>query len=577
MKFNLIILIICIFIIQYSLSIKKESSVYSLFSNYAENKTESDNKPSSQSGNFTTTNKSYIIDLNDPNAELSDWLFISSDKLKDRYHFPVVTRREGDKEMNDFSIEGQLINKKFNDAKKDGSLDRRQFFFRARAGYVYYAETKSELNVLGSILMKNVSDAQPLKYAQNITTVSHCFNIIDYEEAIWRICALDNETKLKWMCSLEDYTKSDIELECNPDKNTQATAVQTRKVTQPVIVIPIPSKQCNEKWDHKNNGNDWECTCKDGRTQSPIDLPTKDDAVLSGSKPIFQYDYISAKAEESTIDGLITQGENIKIRYDRNAIRIPHPNLGKIIATDGGVFKAEEIVFHTPSEHTINGEQFDMEMQVIHYGTTKGDIAKQVILSFLFKKKPGVYNKFIDKLDFFNLPNSIDNLRDITTDLYIPSVFYNTDDEDNEFLKPFSFYTYDGSLTTPPCTERTTHYVVADPIPLSNTVIQLFKEALKIPDVTYEKGNYYIANDMSNSREVQPRNGREVIIYDHIKFNCPEYKPAPKKVEPVGHYEKHDNYVTEYYFVPSTEPSGIPGSLVVTENEAKGVPEKRIE
>jgi hypothetical protein len=144
-------------------------------------------------------------------------------------------------------------------------------------------------------------------------------------------------------------------------------------------------------------------------------------------------------------------------------------------------------------------------------------------------------------------------------------------------LKPFTFYTYEGSLTTPPCTERTTHYVVSDPIPLSNTVIQLFKEALKIPDVADEKGNYYISNDMSNSREVQPRNERQVIIYDHVKFNCPEYKPLPKKVEPVGHYEKHDNYVTEFFFVPSTDPSGIPGSLVVTEGEAKGIFEKRIE
>ena len=574
MKFNILILTICLLTINYSISIKKDSSVYSLFSNYMQNNTQPSN---TTSNNSTTIAKSYIIDLNDPNAELSDWLFISSDKLKDRNHFPVINRQEGDKEMHDFSIEGQLINRKFNEAKKDGAIDKRQFFFRARAGYVYFAETKSEINVLGSILMKNVTDAQPLKNAYNTTTVTHCFVIMDYEESSWRICALDKETKLKWMCSLEDFTKSDIDLECRPDQAAKATAISLRKITQPVIVIPIASKQCNEKWDYKTKGNGWECICKDGRSQSPIDLPTKDEATLSPVKPIFQYDFIPAKAEESSIDGLITQGEYIKIRYDRNAIRIPHPNLGKIITDDGGVFQAEEIVFHTPSEHTINGEQLDMEMQIIHYGRTKGDIAKQIVLSFLFKKKPGVYNKFIDKLDFFNLPNSIDNFRDITSDLYIPSVFYNTDDEDNEFLKPFSFYTYEGSLTTPPCTERTTHYVVADPIPLSNTVIQLFKEALKLPDSTDDKGNYYIANEMSNNREIQPRNGRDVTIYDHIKFNCPEYKPAPKKVEPVGHYEKHDNYVTEYFFVPSAEPSGIPGSLVVTENEAKGMPEKKIE
>jgi carbonic anhydrase len=551
-------------------------SLFSEYMTYEQNNTNSETYKANNSTASSTTNKSYIIDLNDPNAEISDWLFISSDKLKNQEQFPMLKRNQGEEERHKFSIEGQVVNKKFSDSQKEGAVDERQFYFRARAGYIYFTQTKSELNVLGSILMKKVSNAEPLNNAFNTTTVSHCLNVFDFEEQNWRICALNEETKLKWMCSLEDYTKSDIDFACKTyNKAESTTTVATRKVTQPVIIIPIASKQCNEKWNYLNKGSNWECTCKEGRSQSPIDLPTKDDADLSSSRPLFQYDFISAKAEETTIDGLMTEGENIKIRYDRNAIRILHPNLGKIITEDGALYQGEEIIFHTPSEHTINGEQFDMEMQIVHYGRSKGDIAKQAILSFLFKKKPGVYNKFIDKLDFFNLPNPIDNLRDITNDLFIPSVFYNTDDEDNIFLKPFSFFTYEGSLTTPPCTERTTHFVVADPIHLSNTVLQLFKEAIKQPDSKDDSGNYYVADELSNYREIQPRNDRQVLIYDHIKFNCPEYKPAPKKVESLGHYEKHDNYVTDYIFVPSGEPSGIPGSLVVTENEAKGIPEHK--
>ena len=92
-----------------------------------------------------------------------------------------------------------------------------------------------------------------------------------------------------------------------------------------------------------------------------------------------------------------------------------------------------------------------------------------------------------------------------------------------------------------------------------------------MPDSTDDKGNVYISDDVFNNREIQSRNDRKVYIYDHIMYNCPEYKPAPKKVEPAGHYEKHDSWATEYIFVPSVEPSGIPNSFVVTEDEAKGI------
>ena len=60
------------------------------------------------------------------------------------------------------------------------------------------------------------------------------------------------------------------------------------------------------------------------------------------------------------------------------------------VLMDGGVYNAQELSIHTPSEHTINGEKFDVELQIVHYGQTIGDTAKQVIVSFLFKKSPGI-------------------------------------------------------------------------------------------------------------------------------------------------------------------------------------------
>jgi len=256
--------------------------------------------------------------------------------------------------------------------------------------------------------------------------------------------------------------------------------------------------------------------------------------------------------------------------------------MGKIVAIDGSVYVAEEIVFHTPSEHKINGQQVDMEMQVIHYGRSKGDIANQIVLSILFKSSPGHYNKFLDKIDFFNLPNQMDNIIELQHDFFIPSVFLDSDAEDILSMEAFSFYNYEGSLTFPPCTERTTYFISADPIPLSNTVIQLFKEALNKPDIISKdedgniKGVVLDANVNENNREIQELNGRTVHLFDHILNGCITYQPPRRNIKKAGHYEKLTRTADEFIFVNGNIPTGIPGSFVVSEKDAYGHAVKEI-
>ncbi len=254
---------------------------------------------------------------------------------------------------------------------------------------------------------------------------------------------------------------------------------------------------------------------------------------------------------------------------DKHALRIKHDAFGQVITLDGSVYKAQEIVFHTPAEHTINGRRYDMEMQIIHYGQTKGDIAKQLILSFLFEKKPGVYNKFIDDVDFFNLPNMINKEKDLVNNIYIPKIFYNSESEDIAIMKPFSFYTYQGSLTAPPCTERTIVYVAQKPIQLGNTAIALFQESLRMPDLMASNGDVIVSNSLAiNNRHSQKRNGRVIYFYDAEGEMCPDGIKGKRKK--IGHYEKIDRSLYQYYYVNGHKPSGMPGALVVSRNEALG-------
>jgi len=211
-----------------------------------------------------------------------------------------------------------------------------------------------------------------------------------------------------------------------------------------------------------------------------------------------------------------------------------------------------------------------MEMQVIHSGQTKGDLAKHVVLAFLFEKKPGAYNKFIDDVDFFNLPGPTMRSRDIVNKLFIPKVLYSSDNYDLPIMKPFSFFTYQGSLSAPPCTEKTIVYVASKPIPLGTTALTLFQEASRIPDMMDSNGNVIInTNGPSNVRDTQSLNGRSVFHYDHTVFCGPDAPPTPKPKE-AGHVERIVKKHTEYFYVNSDKPSGLPGAFVVSEAEAKG-------
>ena len=136
-------------------------------------------------------------------------------------------------------------------------------------------------------------------------------------------------------------------------------------------------------------------------------------------------------------------------------------------------------------------------------------------------------------------------------------------------MKPFSFYTYQGSLTAPPCTERTIMYIAAKPIELGTTALQLFEEALRMPDLMDTRGNVIISKVLpENNRNIQNLNGRAVFFYDHVKYCGPDQIKKP--VKPKGHYEKKINKNIEYFFVNGKNPSGLPGAFVVSEKEAVG-------
>ena len=528
-------------------------------------------------GNSTNSNDLSKIDSNQ--ILLEDWLKISSPSIRSSLRYPEIILPNNDRKSINTTHNYFRINNLFK-AGKEGTdpLDELYFYFRLTKNFFYYTATKTDLNILGTIPMEFVlSISKEIKDDRIVEGREKCFSVKMNDGQDYTICGKDIPTLNKFFCKIKAILNVPLDYYCrDPQKlvkvEESAVTTEVRNITQPFIMIPLPSKICNENWDYNSKGSNWECICSEGKSQSPIDLPPTDKAVESPIKPLFQYDVVNQIADFSTIDGLFEQ--KIKIRYEKSALRIFHPNMGKIVTIDGAVYLAEEITFHTPAEHTINGEKYDLEMQVIHYGRSQGDIAKQVVLSFLFKRTPGASNKFMESIDFFNLPNPLDTFTDLKHSLFIPNVFYEAENDDIPFLRPFSFFTYSGSLSFPPCTERTIVYVTSNPIPLSSTAIDLFREALKVPDL---QSDTIVVSDSvrENNREVQPQNGRPVFYFDHMKY-CGLDLQSAKKPKESGHYEKHTKDVTHYFYVIGDKPSGLPGALLVSEGEAKGTDLKEL-
>jgi carbonic anhydrase len=499
------------------------------------------------------------------------WMKISSPNFLHTGRFPLITLPNGKQVRIKTTKNYFRINVAFNPMKTKKNFPPKKtfFWFRLSGKHLYYSQLQNDINILGNIAMKNVKNAKDSGEA-------HCFRIVDRARRKWKLCADKEKTRNKWVCLIKNILGFPEDKTCKTTKLEESNipTVVTKKITQPIILIPLASRVCNDGWDYLKKGSDWECDCADGLEQSPISLPPKDKAILSPIKPIFRFQELKVAREETTDDGQHKGTKNVNLEFKNGALRIKHKIFGKAVTLDGAVYAADEIVFHSPSEHQLNGKNYDMEMQIIFHGLTKGDIAKHVVLSFLFEKAPGVYNKFIDDLDFFSLPNPIQKSRKLLTSLFIPRIFYSAGEESQDVIKPFSFYTYHGSITQPPCSERTINYVASKPIKLGSTALHLFQESIRTPDKLMSNGDVIISSvPPENNRLPQKLNGRAIFYYDHKKF-CGGIEGANKKAKPKGHYEKVDKKIVNYYYVNGENPSGMPGALVVSRNEAIGKEEK---
>ncbi len=177
--------------------------------------------------------------------------------------------------------------------------------------------------------------------------------------------------------------------------------------------------------------------CKDGLNQSPINITNTIDAVLN---PLSFEGTAKATSFENN-------GKNIKVNFSStNSLTI-----------DNQKYNLKQIDFHTPSENQIKGVFYPMEAQLIH----SNNAGELTIVSVMFEI--GEDNIFLNKL-LRNLP---ENEGDKNT---LKSVVLGYD----ILPKIKDYYRFNGSLTTPPCTEGIKWFVLKTPVSVSKTQLADF-------------------------------------------------------------------------------------------------------
>ena len=177
--------------------------------------------------------------------------------------------------------------------------------------------------------------------------------------------------------------------------------------------------------------------CSSGKRQSPIDIR---DGISVDLEPV-QFDYRASGFD------VIDTGHTVQVNVAP----------GNFISVGGRRWELQQFHFHRPSEERIAGRQFDMVVHLVH----KDAEGRLAVVAVLLER--GSLQPIVQTI-WNNLPLEKGEVQ------VAPGVI------DLNYLLPPDrrYYTYMGSLTTPPCSEGVLWMVMKQPVPVSQQQIDIF-------------------------------------------------------------------------------------------------------
>ena len=183
--------------------------------------------------------------------------------------------------------------------------------------------------------------------------------------------------------------------------------------------------------------------CGTGQNQSPIDIKSDIDADL----PAIEFAY-KGKAEK-----VLNNGHTIQVDIAE----------GSSIVVDGKTFVLKQFHFHTPSENTIDGKSFPLEAHFVHRNAEENTYA---VVSVMFDE--GEENPILKSI-WEKMP--AEARKDAAIDEGLNYSQLMPEDKD--------YYRFNGSFTTPPCTEGVRWYVLKKPMKVSKEQVEKFFAVMK--------------------------------------------------------------------------------------------------
>ncbi|XP_077214063.1 alpha carbonic anhydrase 7-like [Tasmannia lanceolata] len=226
-----------------------------------------------------------------------------------------------------------------------------------------------------------------------------------------------------------------------------------------------------EHWGELNK--DW-ASCSNGTLQSPIAF--FDNNVEDG----YQLGSLN-RTYKALNASLVNRGQTILLKW---------ADLAGEFCVDGTKYNLIQCHWHSPSEHTINGQRYDLELHMVHQ-SIDGKIAVVGILYHLGNPDP-----FLSKLLCYigTIANKPGAERAV-----------GVVDPREIGLDNKEYYRYEGSLTAPPCTEGVLWTIIEEVKTVSWWQMMALRAAVN--------------NDSRlNARPIQPTNQRLVYFYDPPRF-----------------------------------------------------------
>jgi len=232
-------------------------------------------------------------------------------------------------------------------------------------------------------------------------------------------------------------------------------------------VAAAAAAQSGAKWDYsgKTGPLNWGRldpaykACSQGHEQSPIDIRG---ARLSKNLQPIEFHYLAGPVT------LENTGETIRV----------HVNPGSYIVVDGERYELQQFHFHHPSEEAVKGKLTDMDVHLVH----KSADGKLVVVAVRFSMERGDPNAVLAAL-WPHLPQQTGATEKVT-DMIDAGGFLPADR---------GYWTYMGSLTTPPCTEGVRWFVFEDVLSISRSQVRALTSLFPV-----------------NSRPLQDAHGRKI-------------------------------------------------------------------